>query len=361
MLQEVESSLATSVLIVDDQEMVKNLLARLVSQFGYEAVPASNAEEAMQRLEEHPCEAAILDIQLPGKNGIQLLRELKASHPETAVIMMSAAQEVETALMALRLGAYDYITKPFHQKAVESCLQRALEKRDLLIRSRAYQKSLHRQVTERTKDLEEALTQIEFTYDATIKALGAALDLSDSETENHCLRVAGFVLKLARSMGIEDAKALRDIEWGAYLHDIGKIGIPDAILMKPGKLDPEEREVIKQHPLLGYRLLNRIQFLRGAAELVLAHHEWYDGSGYPRGLAGRDIPLSARLFAVADTIDAMTSDRPYRKALPIEAAGKELMKLSGIQFDPTIVESFLLIPKEDWGGSTAVAESGAAS
>ena len=147
MLQEVESSLATSVLIVDDQEMVKNLLARLVSQFGYEAVPASNAEEAMQRLEEHPCEAAILDIQLPGKNGIQLLRELKASHPETAVIMMSAAQEVETALMALRLGAYDYITKPFHQKAVESCLQRALEKRDLLIRSRAYQKSLHRQVT----------------------------------------------------------------------------------------------------------------------------------------------------------------------------------------------------------------------
>jgi putative nucleotidyltransferase with HDIG domain len=361
MLQEIESNLAASVLIVDDQEMVKNLLARLLSKFGYETLTASNAGEAVQRMKQHPCEAAILDIHLPGKDGIQLLREMKASFPETAIIMMSAAQEIETALLALKLGAYDYITKPFHQKAVESCLQRALEKRELLIRSRAYQKSLQRQVKERTRDLEEALARIEFTYDATIKALGAALDLRDSETENHCLRVAGFVLKLARSVGIEDSRTLRDIEWGAYLHDIGKIGIPDAILMKPGRLTAEEREVIKQHPLLGYRLLNRIRFLQGAAELVLAHHEWYDGSGYPRGLAGKDIPLSARLFAVADTIDAMTSDRPYRKALPVEAVGKELMKLAGIQFDPVIVEAFLLIPKEEWGDNGAPAQSGAAS
>jgi len=181
-------------------------------------------------------------------------------------------------------------------------------------------------VKERTEELES-------TYDATIKVLGGALDLRDSETEDHCLRVEAYVLKLAKIVGIEDKKILRDLELGAFLHDIGKIGVPDAILLKPGKLTEEEKKVIETHPELGYDLIKQI----------------LDGSGYPRGLRGIDIPLPARLFTVADTIDAMTSSRPYRKALPIEAVGKELRKLSGVQFDPQIVDAFFSVPEREWG------------
>ena len=152
-------------------------------------------------------------------------------------------------------------------------------------------------------------------------------------------------MKLAKAIGVKDKKILKDIEWGAFLHDIGKIGVPDAILLKPGKLTTEEMELVKTHPELGFRLLSQIPFLKGASELVLAHHESYDGNGYSRGLKTEDIPLSARLFAVADTIDAMTSDRPYRKALPLQAVGKELKRLSGIQFDPQVVEAFFSIPE----------------
>jgi putative nucleotidyltransferase with HDIG domain len=336
------------VLVVDDQEMVRNLLGYMLETMGYETAVAHNADAALAQLEAAAFEAAVLDIQMPGRDGIELLKEVTTRFPDTAVIMMSGLQQIEIALSAMKLGAYDYITKPFTQNVVESCLQRALDKRSLILENRAYQENLEAQVHTRTKELEAALHQIEFTYDATIKALGAALDLRDSETENHCLRVASFVLKLARAVGIGDRVVLRDIEWGAYLHDIGKIGIPDAILMKPARLNAEEREIIKRHPVLGHRLLNRIQFLKGASDLVLAHHEWYDGSGYPRGLHSNDIPMSARLFSVADTIDAMTSDRPYRKAMSIGVVGKELRKLSRIQFDPDVVEAFFRIPNSEW-------------
>lgn len=248
-----------NILIVDDQEEIRGLLSRLLDGFDYRTAAAGNAEEAMAQLSRSSFEAAIVDIQMPGTNGIQLLRELKSLSPDIAVVMMSGVREIETALTALKLGAYDYITKPFNRDLVHGCLKRALEKRSLVIQGRLYQANLEKQVQERTRELENALHKIEFTYDATIKALGAALDLRDSETENHSLRVASFVLKLAETIGIDDGEALRDIEWGAYLHDIGKIGIPDGILMKPGKLSSEEKEIIKGHPVLGYNLLNRIQ------------------------------------------------------------------------------------------------------
>jgi HD-GYP domain-containing protein (c-di-GMP phosphodiesterase class II) len=217
---------------------------------------------------------------------------------------------------------FGYIVKPFNLTVVESRLEQVQKKRSLLIENRNYKLHLEHLVEERTHELEQALDKTSRTYDETIKTLGGALDLRDSETENHCIRVAANVLILAKASGIRDKNQLRDIEWGAYLHDIGKIGVPDSILL--------------------------IQFLEGAAELVRNHHESYDGKGYPRGLKGSEIPLSARLFAVADTIDAMTSDRPYRKALTIEAVCKELKRLSGIQFDPQVVEVFFSLPKAEW-------------
>jgi len=336
-------------LVVDDEELIRDLLVHTLNNYGYEVEAAGNADEALEKMDRSSLELALIDIRMPGKSGIELLREIVDKYPDTAVVMATQVNEIDTALTAMKMGAYDYITKPFTPSVVSQRIELALEKRRLILENRNYQLNLEKLVKERTKKLERALSEIESTYDATIKVLGGALDLRDSETENHSLRVARYTLKLAKISGIEDNNRLRDIEWGAFLHDIGKIGVPDAILLKPGKLTEEERQIIKTHPELGHALLKRIQFLKGTSELVLSHHEWFDGSGYPRGLRGSDIPLSARLFAVADTIDAMTSDRPYRKALPIEAVGKELRKLSGVQFDPQIVDAFSSVPEREWG------------
>lgn len=338
----------TKVLVVDDEELVRDMLTHTLNNYGYQVVAAGNTDEATAEMDRSSFELALIDIQMPGKNGIELLGEIVDKYPDTAVVMVSGIDEINTALTTVKMGAYDYITKPFSPSMVEPCIERALEKRRLIIENRNYQLNLEKLVKERTEELKRALNKIELTYDNTIRALGSALDLRDSETEDHSLRVARYVLKLAKATGVEDEKMLRDIEWGAFLHDIGKIGIPDAILLKPGKLTEEERQMIKTHPELGHKLLQRIQFLEGASELVLSHHEWFDGSGYPMGLKAEDIPLSARLFAVADTIDAMTSDRPYRKALPLEPVENELRKLSGIQFDPRIVDTYFSVPMGEW-------------
>jgi len=329
-------------LVVDDEELIRDLMVHTLNNYGYEVETAGNADEALERMDRSSVELALIDIQMPGKSGIELLGEIVDKYPDTAVVMVSGINEIDTALTTMKMGAYDYITKPFSPSVVAQRLELALEKRRLIIENRNYQLNLEKLVKERTEELES-------TYDATIKALGGALDLRDSETEDHCRRVAAYVLKIAKIVGIEDEKILRDLELGAFLHDIGKIGVPDAILLKPGKLTEEEKKVIETHPKLGNDLIKQIQFLKGASELVLSHHEWFDGSGYPRGLRGSDIPLPARLFTVADTIDAMTSDRPYRKALPIEAVGKELRKLSGVQFDPQIVDAFFSVPEREWG------------
>jgi len=335
--------------VVDDEELIRDLLVRTLGDYGYEVEAAGNGDEALESMDRSSIELALVDIQMPGKNGIELLGEIVDRYPDTAVVMVSGINEIDTALTAMKMGAYDYITKPFIPRVVEQRLEQALEKRRLTIENRNYQLNLEKLVKERTEELES-------TYDATVKALGGALDLRDSETEDHCHRVAAYVLKLAEAVGIEDEKILRDLELGAFLHDIGKIGVPDAILLKPGGLSEEERKVIETHPQLGYDLVKQIPFLKGASELILFHHEWFDGSGYPRGLRGSDIPLSARLFTVADTIDAMRSDRPYRKALPAEEVGKELRRLSGVQFDPRIVDAFFSVPEREWGPNSEGAE-----
>jgi putative nucleotidyltransferase with HDIG domain len=329
-------------LVVDDEELIRDLMVHTLNNYGYEVETAGNADDALERMDRSSVELALIDIQMPGKSGIELLGEIVDKYPDTAVVMVSGINEIDTALTAMKMGAYDYITKPFTPSVVAQRIELALEKRRLIIENRNYQLNLEKLVKERTEELVS-------TYDATIKVLGGALDLRDSETEDHCRRVAAYVLKIAKIVGIEDEKILRDLELGAFLHDIGKIGVPDAILLKPGKLTEEEKKVIETHPKLGNDLIRQIQFLKGASELVLSHHEWFDGSGYPRGLRGSDIPLPARLFTVADTIDAMTSDRPYRKALPIEAVGKELRKLSGVQFDPQIVDAFFSVSEREWG------------
>jgi HD-GYP domain-containing protein (c-di-GMP phosphodiesterase class II) len=202
-------------------------------------------------------------------------------------------------------------------------------------------------VEQRTKQLQTAMKRIEHTYDETLEALGAALDLRDTETEGHSRRVSRYCFEMAKAMGCT-AEQLKQIARGSYLHDIGKIGIPDAILLKPARLTEEEMAVMQTHARVGYDLVSRIGFLAPAAEIVLTHQERYDGTGYPQGLMGDEIPLGSRIFAVADTLDAMTSDRPYRMALPLSAARSEISREAGRQFDPEVVRVFLSIPEQVW-------------
>lgn len=206
---------------------------------------------------------------------------------------------------------------------------------------------LEEMVDQRTKRLQAAMKRIESTYDETLEALGAALDLRDNETAGHSRRVTAYCLEIAGRMGFTD-EALKELRRGSYLHDIGKIGIPDAILFKPGKLTSEERAAMEMHARIGYDLISGIAFLAPAAQIALTHQERYDGTGYPQGLVGKEIPLGARIFPVADTLDAITSDRPYRRALSFDAAREEIKRGSEKQFDPEVVEVFLTVPEEVW-------------
>jgi putative nucleotidyltransferase with HDIG domain len=233
-------------------------------------------------------------------------------------------------------------------------VERTLEQRRLIRENRAYQQNLERLVDERTAEVrrqsgevERLYRELKVTYETTLEALMEALDTRDTETQGHSRRVASFTVAVARRLGVEEPE-LTQMRWGALLHDVGKIGVPDAILRKPGKLTAEEWVEMRKHPELGRRILSSVRFLEGAIPIVYCHQERFDGTGYPRGLAGEQIPLGARIFAVVDTLDAMTMNRPYRKALPYEQARREVIKFSGVQFDPKVVEAFLRVPETEW-------------
>ncbi|MCX6556219.1 MAG: HD domain-containing protein, partial [Candidatus Aminicenantes bacterium] len=277
---------------------------------------------------------------MPGKSGLELLEEIKQINPDVMVIMISAVKDIESAITAMEKGAYDYVSKPFKLNEVSFAASKAQEKRRLVLENKEYQKHLEKMVEERTSDLKSALQELDKTYNFTLRAMATVLDTRDTETQGHSLRVVSFTLKLAEFMQITDKNTLKVYEYGALLHDIGKIGIPDAILRKPEELTVDEWLIMKKHPAIGYNLLRRIKFLETSAQIVLHHHEAFDGSGYPSGLSGDKIPLGARIFNVADAIDAITSDRPYQKAQPLKVAVNELRRHSGRQFDPQIIAIF---------------------
>ncbi|HUO34084.1 MAG TPA: HD domain-containing phosphohydrolase [Candidatus Acidoferrum sp.] len=335
------------ILVVDDEEAIREVVSTLLTAQGYECTTASNGRLGLDAFRKGSFDLVLSDIVMPEMDGLKLLGELRLEDPDVPVIMVTAMHDIAIALEAIRAGAYDYILKPFEKDQLHLSVRRALEHRSLVIENRTYQSDLEHLVAERTQQLSVALQELEQSYDYTLEALGGALDAKDAETEGHCQRVTAFTITMAKAMNIDKAM-LRHIARGAFLHDIGKMGIPDSILRKPGPLTSEEREIMRRHCEIGYSVLERIPFLKEAAEIVLSHQECYDGSGYPRGLRGEQIPLGARIFAVADTLDAMISDRPYRKALPISAAREEIKKFSGKQFDPKVVEIFLSHPDRVW-------------
>ncbi len=338
---------AEKILVADDEEAIREVISTLLEAQGYRCTVVSNGRLAAEQIEKDSHDLVVSDIVMPELDGLKLLARVRAHDADVPVIMVTAMHDISIALQAIRSGAYDYILKPFEKDQLYLSVRRALEHRRLVLENRTYQRDLEQLVAERTQQLSLALRDLEKSYDYTLEALGSALDAKDAETEGHCQRVTAFTITMAKHMGVDQA-SIRHIARGAFLHDIGKMGIPDSILRKPGPLTDSERTVMRKHCEIGYAVLERIPFLHEAAEIVLTHQECYDGSGYPRGLKGEEIPLGARIFAVADTLDAMISDRPYRRALPISVAREEIRTHAGTQFDPRVVEIFLAQPESLW-------------
>ena len=338
---------AEKVLIVDDEPIIRDILSKVVSSEGYSWDIASNGQEAIDRLQSSDYQIVLTDVRMPSVDGLQLLKYVTASYPAVAVIMITAMNDARSAVEAMSIGAYDYVTKPFNIFELRSKIGRAAERRKLILENREYQSFLEERVHQQTADIKEALDRIEVAYSHTLEALISALDAREHETLRHSKRVSEYTLLIARGLGIPRTE-LVDIARGSLLHDIGKIGISDNILLKPAKLTEEEWAEIRMHPEIGHSIINKIDFLAGAAEMVLQHHERFDGTGYPRKLKGDQILLPARIFALVDTFDAMTSDRPYRKALTYQDARNEISRCCGTQFDPEIVKCFLDIPEQVW-------------
>jgi cyclic di-GMP phosphodiesterase len=336
------------ILVVDDEETIREIVSSMLGGAHFQTRQAASGVEALAILESgEDFDLVLSDLMMAEMDGIALLERAKERYPDMPVVMVTAVHDIQVALQALRNGAYDYLLKPFEREQLLATVRRALENRRLKRENDAYRTNLEALVAARTQQWKTALSEIEKSYDILLEALGDALDLKDNETEYHSRRVTAFTIAIASKMGLPKEE-IKVIARGAFLHDIGKIAIPDGILNKPGKLTDEEMAVMREHAYSGYKMLSKIPFLAEAAEIVHAHQERYDGTGYPRGLKGDQIPLGARIFSIADTLDAMTMDRPYRPAQKFPAAREEIERWSGRQFDPQIVKVFLEMPDNIW-------------
>src|SRR3984957_19616646 len=336
------------ILVVDDEEAIRQIVASMLTTAGYACKHAGSGIEALAVLTSgEEFELMLSDLMMADLDGIGLLERTKERYPDMPVVMVTAVHDISVALAAIRNGAYDYLLKPFEREQLLNTVSRALENRRLKMENRTYQINLESLVEARTNQLQAAMASLERSYDITLETLGVALDLKDRETEGHSKRVTAYTIAIARAMGLP-REQINTIARGAFLHDIGKIAIPDKILNKPGKLEPEEFTIMKEHAYHGYQIVKKIPFLAEAAEIVYSHQEWFNGSGYPRGLKGEEIPLGARIFSVADTLDAITSDRIYRPKQTLHAAKVEINKWAGKQFDPEVVKVFLEMPDKIW-------------
>jgi putative two-component system response regulator len=323
------------ILLVDDEEVIRRLLEQRLSSEGYRCEQAADAEEALEKLKAGSIELVILDIRMPGKSGVELLPEIKAKYPDTAVIMATAVDDANTAINCMKAGAYDYLTKPFNLEEVGFSVRRALERRRLKLENRDYQQHLEQKV-------EEQAQKIRGSFFNAITALAYALEAKDVYTSGHSQRVTEISVAIAKHLGLPE-ETIEKIRLAGLVHDIGKIGVRESILNKPGSLSDEEYKHVRLHSETGERILKPIVDDGEILKAVRHHHEHYDGTGYPDGLKGEQIPQLARIIAVADTFDAMTSGRPYRKALTQEAACAEVERCRGTQFDPEVASAFLEI------------------
>lgn len=324
----------TVCVLVDDDPELRQAMAHVLEAMGISCIQASSGAEAIDILDQvGEIPLLISDVSMPGIDGLHLLREARRRYPDMAVVMLSGVREAETAVECLLAGALDFITKPALVGEIRSRIQRALEKRDLLLQNRFYQENLERLVDKQAQRLKELFLE-------GVQTLVQALDAKDPYTRGHSRRVSHYALKIAERMGFS-GQALEDVRLGAELHDIGKIGTREAVLRKPGPLTAEEFTHITEHTVLGERILAPLSRANPTVlSIVRSHHERIDGAGFPDGLQGSRIPWAARIVAVADAFDAMTTDRSYRTSLHPAAAIEELRTCAGTHFDRDVVEVF---------------------
>ncbi len=329
------SDIDEKILVVDDEEAIRRLLTQKLTSIGYGCVTAENAADAMEVLRVNRVSLVILDVRMPGKSGLEVLPDIKSCYPDTSVIMATAVGEIETVVSSMKLGAYDYLSKPFNLTQMVLSVRRALATRSLELELRDYHENLARKVEEQSK-------QIRAAFLSSVTSLAFALEAKDGYTSGHSQRASKLAVAIAGELDLYDG-LIEKIRIAGLLHDIGKIGIPETILNKPSRLTPEEYGRVRMHCEVGERILRPIVEDEETLSIVRHHHERFDGKGYPDGLARDSIPIGARILAVADTYDAITSERPYRRAMSPDVAVLEIGRNCLTQFDPSTAGALLRV------------------
>lgn len=337
-----------NVLVVDDDPAIRRLILRILEGAGYQVAEAGSGEQARACLRVEAFDAVLIDARMPGESGVDLLRHIRTHHPDAAPVMVTAQEDHDLIESAFGAGAYGFVVKPFRSRELLINLTNALHRRELEMSNRSHIRQLEETVRERTRLLQEALAPlpdpdlIAVSAEEVIGELSRAVTVRDEETGLHILRMSNYAALLSERAGLAGSHPQR-IRLASALHDVGKIGVPDAVLLKPGPLTPEEYRVMQTHTTIGYDLLSGSQspLIRLGATIALSHHERWDGSGYPNGLAGLDIPPEGRVAAVADVFDALTSDRVYRPAMAVDVAIGIMREGRGKHFDPDLLDLFL--------------------
>lgn len=329
-----------NILIVDDELINRNLMEVYLTPLGCSVSTFENGDRVLDHLSRNSADLILLDVIMPGKNGFEVCQEIKKTKRSIPVILVTSMDEMANKVMGLGAGADDFLAKPVHEEELIARVKAHLRIKSMMDEIEGWNKTLEEKVAQRTRELVRS-------YHLTMDGLISALDAKEHETSRHSLRVAFHTVEMASAWGIR-GQELEEIAMGALLHDIGKMGVPDHILLKPGKLTEEEWVEMKKHVEIGVKVVKNMVFLGKGRDLLHSHHERFDGKGYPRGVKGEDIYIGARFFAVADTLDAMTNDRPYRKALTFEVFEEELKRCSGTQFDPEVVKTFFSMPRDLW-------------
>jgi putative two-component system response regulator len=333
------------VLVVEDQPEIQQLVASMLFVRGLSSSQAGSVARARELIERERPEIIFLDVTLPDGSGLSLVDRAGSDGP--LVVVITGSSDLDVAVQALRKGVIDFIAKPFAVGDLFGRIDQVVAEWRARERLRECGRTLAAEAGRADDDLARAEQRVEDAHNAAVAALAAALELKDHETDDHRRRVSANSVRLGRALGL-GAEELRALRWGAYLHDVGKIGVPERILSFEGPLAAEDQRVLEQHPALGARILAVVPFLAQAADVVRGHHERWDGRGYPQRLAGSDIPRSARIAALADALDEATSDRPEHRARPFSAFAAELAREADGRFDPRIVETFLAQEPSSW-------------
>jgi len=329
-------------LVLDDDQLILDVLKRMLEILGYEVMVVSDAQSALDIVRSGPDKIDVIlsDINMPGMNGIQFIQCVKDIDPNIVTVIITGFASSENAIASLRAGAFNLISKPFNNNELSIVIERAVEKRRLKRQLDSYHSHIEELLRDKTKELQKSIDTIKDSYVKTMETIVSMLDAHESSTALHSRRVSELAVIVAKRMEITDKGELDAIMYGALLHDIGKIGIPDYIINKPSGLTEEEKKLMRTHVELGYNIVKNIPILSDAAEIVFAHHERFDGTGYPRGLKGKEICIGARIFSLVDAFDALRSGRSYKSAQSIENIIKEINSCSGSQFDPDVIKVF---------------------